>query len=319
MADVPELRTYHLSCTVDPYRDGWSLRDFLVHRFRYHDAARWEERLASGVVRVNDVVASVATVVRKGDRIGYEIEHAEPAVDFRFDVLHEDDHVLAVSKSGNLPVHGGGKFLTHTLIAKLREVWGDELRLAHRLDRETSGVVLLAKHPDASRALERAFRERRVRKEYVAVLRGETPSDWTVDAPIARREPAEPPYFRVVDAAQGKPSVTRFRRRAVTAIPDGLAVSLVEAEPLSGRTNQIRVHAAHSGHPVLGDKIYGVDPALARAFVRDGETEEILRAAGAPRHLLHCRRLELEHPAEGPPLDLRAPLPDDIRRVFPDG
>jgi 23S rRNA-/tRNA-specific pseudouridylate synthase len=326
---------------VDPYRDGWTLRDFLVHRFRYHDASRWDERLRSGVVRVNDRVAEGATVVRKGDRVGYEIEHAEPPVDFRYDLLHEDHDVLAVSKSGNLPVHGGGKFLTHTLIAKLREQWGDELRLAHRLDRETSGVVLLAKNVDAARALEVAFRERQVRKAYVAVLRGETPAAWTVDGAIARREPAEPPYFRVVDNESGKPAITHFRRLAVGVLPhpggetgdatrDGFhrapegihaapeaALSLVAAEPLSGRTNQIRVHAAHAGHPVLGDKIYGVPPDVARSFVRDGESADVLRAAGATRHLLHCARLELRHPRTGSPLRLEAPLPADFLGLFP--
>lgn len=315
---TPELRRYDLSCRVDAYRHGWPLLRFLAHRFRYHPADLWRTRVEEGVVNVNGTVATVDTVVHRDDRVEYTIHHTEPAVDFAYEVLFEDDHLLAVSKSGNLPVHAGGKFIRNTLIAELRERWGDELRLAHRLDRETSGVVLLVKSADGARSLERQFREQRVRKSYLAVLRGETPPEWTVDGAIARREPAAPPYFRVVDDAAGKRAVTRFRRVAVATGPTG-PLSLVEAEPTSGRTNQIRVHAAHAGYPILGDKIYGVPEARARDFVDRGETPELLAEAGAPRHLLHCAHLALVHPATALPWECRAPVPRDIGEFFPVG
>jgi 23S rRNA-/tRNA-specific pseudouridylate synthase len=125
-----------------------------------------------------------------------------------------------------------------------------------------------------------------------------------------------------VDPENGKPARTRFRRLAVGRhaarsagapdVPAAEPLSLVEAVPGSGRTNQIRVHAAHLGYPVLGDKIYGIPEAVALEFVREGETERVLAAAGAPRHLLHCDRLEIAHPAGGAPLDLRAPPPRDF-------
>ncbi len=306
-------RRYDLSCTVDAYRDGWTLADFLSARFRYHPPDLWRERVAEGAVRLNGERATADTVVAKGDRIDYTIWHTEPEVDFRHDVLYEDDHVLAVAKSGNLPVHGGGKFIANTLIAHLRGRWGDELRPAHRLDRETSGVVVFARSKEAAAAFERTFRERRVAKTYRAVLRGVTEPEWVIDAPIARRLPAEPPYFRIVAPGEGKPAVTRFRRLGAAAAGDGgLDLSLVEVLPEEGRTNQIRVHALHSGHPILGDKIYGIPEALAREFVAEGPTEAVRAAAGAPRHLLHCGRLVLPHPAGGPDLDLRAPIPADF-------
>ena len=313
-APGPAPRRYDLSCTVDAYRDGWALADYLAARFRYHPRDLWGRRVAEGAVRVNGARAQVDTPVAKGDRIEYTIWHAEPEVDFRHEVLYEDDWILAVAKSGNLPVHAGGKFIANTLVAHLRETREPELWPAHRLDRETSGVVVFARSRDAARALELAFRERRVEKEYFAVLRGETPDAWTVDAPIARREPAAPPYFRVVDPGEGKAASTRFRRLAILETPTPL--SLVEAVPSGGRTNQIRVHAFHSGHPILGDKIYGIPEVLAREFVAQGPTEAVIAAAGAARHLLHCARLVLPHPAgDRPELDLVAPLPDDFPSV----
>lgn len=310
-------RRYDLACHVDPYRHGWTLLRFLTHRFRYHPEDLWSVRLAEGVVRLNGTTAAADSVVQKGDRIEYTILHLEPEVDFRYQVLFEDEHLLAVAKSGNLPVHAGGKFIRNTLIAQLRERWGDELRLAHRLDRETSGVVLLAKDVATARHLEVEFRERRVGKEYWAVVRGTTPAAWTVDGAIARREPAAPPYFRVVDDAAGKPATTRFARIATAETATG-PVSLVKAEPTSGRTNQIRVHAAHRGHPILGDKIYGVPEDLAAAFVQEGESPELLRAAGAPRHLLHCARLSVRLPGGAEPWTAAAPAPADFLGLFPE-
>jgi RluA family pseudouridine synthase len=286
---------------------------FLAHRFRYHAAEVWAERLAAGAVRVNGGLASADLVVRHGDHIEYTLWHEEPEVDFRFEILHEDDRVLAVSKPGNLPVHAGGKYIRNTLIAKLRETHGDELRPAHRLDRETSGVVLLAKGREAAAALEREFHARRVRKAYVAILRGEAPEDIVVDAPIARLDPKGGSSLRVVDPLHGKPSRTVFHRIAARPAERTLpARSFVVIRPESGRTNQIRVHAKHVGHPVLGDKVYGVPERMAAGFAAGTDTPGILAAAGAPRHLLHCAFLSVQHPAPGAPLLVltAAPPPD---------
>jgi RluA family pseudouridine synthase len=314
-------RRYDLACLVDSYRDGWKLGDFLVHRFRYHPPATWTARLREGAVRVNGDPGAADRVVRRGDRVEYSLWHEEPDVDFRCDVLYEDAHVLAVAKSGNLPVHAGGKYIRNTLIAELRATRGAELRLAHRLDRETSGIVLLAKTRAAARVLEREFHARRVEKEYVAIVRGEFPPAIDVDAPIGRLEAPSVSAFRGVDPLRGKPARTRFVRLALGPAADAppatpRPVSLVAARPESGRTNQIRLHARHAGHPVLGDKIYGVPEEVARAFVAGGETEGVLAAAGAPRQLLHCRRLVIRHPATGAPLALEAPAPADFARAW---
>ena len=299
-----EEREYDLSCTVDPYRDGWRLDEFLSHRFRYHPPHVWAERLAEERVRVNGRVGRAETTLGKGDRIDYAFRHAEPSVDFRHEVLFEDDEVLAVAKSGNLPVHAGGKFIRNTLIARLRESRDDSLRLVHRLDRETSGVVLLAKSAEVARELGDEFRHHAVEKEYVAVVRGRLEARTQVDGPIARRQPAEPPYFRVV-AEGGKPAVTEFVPRTAGRVR-GREATLVTVIPREGRTNQIRVHAAHVGHPLVGDKIYGVAPELARRFVDEGEFPELLREAGAARHLLHCARLKCSRG------EFVAPLPPEF-------
>ena len=109
-----------LTCEVDSYRSGWTIVEFLAHRFKYHTAEGWEKRVNDSWVKVNDGDVDVDARVEKGDAIQYTIWHAEPDVDFSYDVLHEDDDMLAVSKSGNIPVHACGVFIANTLIAKLK-------------------------------------------------------------------------------------------------------------------------------------------------------------------------------------------------------
>ncbi|MFN8178156.1 MAG: pseudouridine synthase [bacterium] len=332
------VRRYVLSCTVDAYRDGWLLAEFLGHRFRYHPSDVWAVRLAEGAVSVNGDVAAADREVRRGDRIEYVLWHEEPEVDFAYAVLLEDEHVLAVAKSGNLPVHAGGRYIRHTLIAELRATRGSALRLTHRLDRETSGVVLLAKSREAARAIEREFHERRVRKEYLALVHGRPPDELVVDAPIARGLSPGGTPLRVVDLERGKSALTRFFRLATRDLPAAAVeegggrlgeVSLVLARPESGRTNQIRVHALHAGHPILGDKLYGpgvhgsapgvrVGPGFPQSApgvrvgrgASDTAPQDVL--AASPRHLLHGLRLVLRHPSGQGLLDLTAPPPGDF-------
>jgi 23S rRNA-/tRNA-specific pseudouridylate synthase len=361
-----EPKQLTLTCRVDSYRSGWTVLDFLAHRFRYHPRALWERRIAEGRVAVNGRTATARSIVLEDDEVSYTIEHTEPPVDDRYNVLYEDEHLLAVSKSGNIPVHASGVYITHTLIARLRERYGDSLALAHRLDRETSGVVVLAKHREAARALSGMFQRGEVRKRYLAVVWGHLwPSTFTVDAPIARNEAghgrvAEPvsaapgrpgpseevslkdrlvgetsrgedgraskpstdlgrPRLnlapkRLVDPVRGKPARTRVRLLRIVG-----PFSLVEAVPLTGRTHQIRLHLAHVGFPVVGDKLYGLSEAPKREFVECGMTDRVRRALVLDRHALHCERLEFRHPITDEPIVIGAPVPEDMGKWFERG
>lgn len=297
-----------LSCEVDPYHDGWSLLDYLCHRFRYLPRETWECRLAAGKVRLSGMTASGGTVVARGDVVTYEVSAAEPAVDSGYGIVFEDDKLLVVSKSGNIPVHAGGKYILNTLVARVRGDVGVNVNLAHRLDRETSGLVVLTKTRDAARSVSSAFAGGRVRKVYIAVVHGNPEeSEFRVDGPIAKAGREHPVPRRVVDAAAGKTAVTvfnvveRFERFAV-----------VEAKPATGRTHQVRVHLEHAGHPVVGDKIYGVRPEVLAEYMEHGMTPRVQEALLLPRHALHLKLLRLLHPRTGAPLTLEAPIPPDM-------
>ncbi len=318
-----ESETVRLSKRVDPYHNGWLLLDFLCHRFRYLQRETWVERIDAGKLRVDGRPARADTIVNTDALVEYEIRVAEPDVDFTYEVVHEDRDILVVSKSGNIPVHAGGTYFRNTLIARLREERGPELALAHRLDRETSGLVVLTRTREAARAMASAFAEGRVDKTYLAVVHGEPADDeFAVDAPLSRARrgsTTEYPIARmVVDAVGGKPARTLFRvlGTASPAGPPQKTWSLVEAKPLTGRTNQVRVHLEFAGNPMVGDKIYGVPPDVLRESIENPDSERVLRHLVLPRHALHAWRIAFPHPSGGSPLALEASLPADLASLL---
>jgi tRNA pseudouridine32 synthase/23S rRNA pseudouridine746 synthase len=209
-------------------------------------------------------------------------------------VLYADPWLLALLKpSGLLSQPGLGPELADSLISRAQERW-PEARLVHRLDRDTSGLILLARDATTHRALSAAFAERRVRKTYLAVVQG-LPADrgGVINQPLARIA-TRPPRYGVVPLEQGgKPALTRWR---VLRRFEGSSLLLLQ--PRTGRSHQLRVHLADLGHPVLGDPLYG-DTLY-------GDT------VPAPRLQLHAAGLQLLHPATGKPLHLRS-------RCFGDG
>ncbi len=322
--NATEKQRLTLTCEVDSFRSGWSIVEFLAHRFPYHTREGWTQRVRDQWVHVNATPVAPEHVVRKNDSVAYTIFHAEPAVDDRYDVLYEDDHYLAVAKSGNIPVHACGIYIVNTLIGRLREDFGAHVNLVHRLDRETSGVVVLAKHRDANRMLARLFEHGEVEKRYFAVVHG-TPAEreFVVDAPIGKIDarfqyPVEYEWGKQNDLATylpkrcvdpaGKSARTRIERLEAAG-----AFSSLRVIPEQGRTNQIRVHLAHAGHPIVGDKIYSLAGEVREEQLREGLTERVRAALVLPRHALHCEGLAFRHPFVGTRVELRAPIPDDLR------
>lgn len=318
-----EKQQLTLTCRVDSYRSGWSIVEFLAHRFPYHTRDGWTHRVRDEWVRVNDATVVPEHVVSKDDAVAYTILHAEPPVDDRYQVLFEDDHYLVVAKSGNIPVHACGIYIVNTLIARLRADFGANVNLVHRLDRETSGVVVLAKHRDANRLLARMFERGEVEKRYVAIVHGRpVEPTFVIDAAIGKIDarfqyPVEYEWGKQNDLATylpkrcvdpaGKPARTR-----VEVMETRGAFTTLRLAPEQGRTNQIRVHLAHVGHPIVGDKIYSLSGEVRDEQLREGLTERVRAALVLPRHALHCEGLAFEHPIERARVELRAPLPQDM-------
>ncbi len=318
-----EKQQLTLTCHVDSYRSGWSIVEFLAHRFPYHTRDGWTNRVRDQWVRVNDATVAPEHVVSKDDAIAYTILHAEPPVDDRYVVVFEDDHYLAVAKSGNIPVHACGIYIVNTLIARLRDDFGANVNLVHRLDRETSGVVVLAKHRDANRLLARMFERGEVEKRYLAIVHGRpVEPTFVIDAAIGKIDarfqyPVEYEWGKQNDLATYLPKRCvdpngKAARTRVEVFETRDMFTTLRVVPEQGRTNQIRVHLAHAGHPILGDKIYSLAGEIRDEQLREGLTERVRAALVLPRHALHCEGLAFEHPIEKQRVELRAPVPEDM-------
>jgi RluA family pseudouridine synthase len=275
-----------------------TLLEFLVRRFKYHTLEEWENLVHAGHVRVNGGRTVPEHLLETRHRIVYDPPHRpEPPVDASYTVLYEDDALLAVSKSGNIPTSPSGRYWHNCLVHRLQEERGDRtLHAVHRLDRETSGINLFAKSKAAARTLGRDFQQGRVYKAYAAVVRGRFPArEIYLSAPLRDAVGGEVRIRQEVHP-QGRRAATRFRLKAL--LP---GASLLEAVPLTGRTHQIRAHAAHLGHPVWGDKLYGRSESDFIAWVSGGERN------ARERHLLHATALTVRHPDTGDTLALRDP------------
>jgi 23S rRNA pseudouridine1911/1915/1917 synthase len=211
-------------------------------------------------------------------------------------------------------VHKAGKSITKNLVFLLRHASGNpdyaQIHSASRLDRETSGLVLFAKTMECLRTLHRGFAAGTVDKEYVAVVHGVIPEGLTtVNKPIGSAGCAEITYKFAIDNVAGKSALTTLE-----TVDTAGEYSLVRARPLTGRTHQIRVHCAALGHPIVGDKLYGLNEEDYIAW--RSEPKDHAHLLEFPRQALHCRRLAFSHPVTGEPMSLDATIPDDLSRLL---
>lgn len=295
--------------------------DFLVKRYCFKGEAQWLVALLEKQVMLNGTPAEASAILMWDDKILYEAPEApEPRVDRNISILYEDESLLAVNKTGNLPCHPSGCYLENTLLNILQKHTGVEgLRLINRLDRETSGVILAAKSVAVARDLSRQFFNHSVKKLYSVIVEGNFPDElhacgWLMrdaDSVVRKKRAfvAGTPYEQPLAEAEWAESL--FER----AKSDGL-LSLVNVTLMTGRLHQIRATLCSLGFPVVGDKIYGVDDKLFLKFITDQLTADDLIALRLPRQALHARELAILHPITRVPMVFKAPLPPEMCAFF---
>ena len=223
-------------------------------------------------------------------------------------ILHQDDDVIVVNKPGWVVCHPSKNGPWSSLVGALREfLSASMLHLVTRLDRETSGVVVVARHPLAARRYQMAMQNRRAEKTYLALLEGELSNTAEVNEPLMRDEKSEVAVKRRV-AGPGEIGAESAQTRFVSLVAKH-GFTLARVEPWTGRTHQIRVHAAHLGHAIVGDKLYGPDSSLYLEFAREGWTARLSAALPLRRQALHAARIKFLDPGLG---EFMAPPPDDL-------
>jgi len=236
---------------IKPADAGKTVLDFFDERFPFAGREGWLDRIDRGWILDNGRPVSYADILKENRELHhYSPKVKEPAVASDVHVLEETSGWLAVYKPAPLPMHPGGRYNKNTLLYILKEMGYENLKMVHRLDAVTSGVVLLSKHKDSAKELRAAFEAGGVRKVYHAVVAGEVTNEFTVDAPIRRKRGF---VFECGNGLAGaKPATTKFYPEEVA---NGKTV--VRCEPVTGRTHQIRLHLKHAGFPIFDDPIYG--------------------------------------------------------------
>ena len=280
---------------------GIRLDKYIAQVLPQYSRGFFQKRIKSGRITVNGSAASVHYTTKLGDGIEIDLEddikQVEPQ-DIALEILFEDGDVIVINKRPGIIVHPACGHRNGTLLNALYGHAGGLFNplLVHRLDKDTSGVMVVAKNERAKKSLVKQFQNRTIKKVYVAAVKGViTEERGRIEAPLGRA-PGDRQKI-VVGPLAKKEGITEFK---VAKRSGGFSV--IEVYPLTGRTHQIRSHMVYIGHPVLGDRVYGGPENM------DGRT--------FPRQMLHAKRISFTHPSTGKRVEFEAPLPDDMKDLM---
>jgi 23S rRNA pseudouridine1911/1915/1917 synthase len=317
---VPKLTAEPIELTVDEAFAGRRLDSYLAGQFPQYSRNLLKKVLDAGGVTIDGLVAKPAYKVRPGMRVRIALpdlpkEGPRPE-QIPLDILYEDEDLVAINKPARMVVHPARGHWSGTLTAalafhfqQLSSVGGPTRPgVVHRLDRETSGVILIAKNDLTHFSLTSQFAKRTIEKEYFAVVAGRPDHDRDViDAPIGVH-----PYQREKMAIRARHPTSREARTFYEVVERFRGFAALRVVPYTGRTHQIRLHLCHIGCPVLCDRLYGGRGRLTVGEIAGTDDSSVL----LERHALHAQRLKFIHPTTNQPIEIRAPIPDDIERVL---
>ncbi len=313
MARETSLKEIHHQGVVSPELSGKRLDQVLARLFSDYSRSRLQGWIREGRVQVDGRLRKAKEKVWAGEQITLrallEDRDGCEAEDIPLDLLYEDEHLLVVNKPAGLVVHPAAGNWSGTLQNALLHHDPELVKLpragiVHRLDKDTTGLMVVARSLPAHKRLVEALQAREIKREYMAVVNGLPTAGGTVDAPIGRHPVNR---VRMAVVAGGKPARTHFR------ISERFrAHTLLDVRLESGRTHQIRVHMAYVRHPLVGDPVYGGRLKLPPAASE--ELRSLLRGFG--RQALHARRLSLVHPLSGEGMSWVSPVPEDLAALL---
>jgi len=291
-----------LSATVPQEMGGLRLDQALARLFHQYSRSRLQDWLRSGHIKVDGRAPPARMAVSGGEQIlltppRLPDSGAPRAQRMPLKIVHEDAALIVIDKPAGLVVHPGAgqpdRTLLNALLAHAPALAGvPRAGIVHRLDKDTSGLLVVAKTVEAQTDLVKQLAERSMQRRYIALVQGDPPASGTIDAPVGRDARAR---TRMAVTHRGKPARTTYR-----VLERFGRAALVECRLETGRTHQIRVHFQHIRHPLVGDTVY-------RRGTRHG--------LSFPRQALHAAELSLRHPASGAPMTWRSPLPRDFKRL----
>ncbi|PKN77195.1 MAG: RluA family pseudouridine synthase [Deltaproteobacteria bacterium HGW-Deltaproteobacteria-10] len=295
-----------ITSRVPSLQQAQRLDSYCTYRFTYLNHEQWEKEIIDGKLSLDgEITRDPATKLCGGEMLAWDGSCiVEPEVDDRINILYEDELFIAVNKPGNLPVHPAGRYFNNTLVELLEERYGRKVYPLHRLDRETSGIILLTFEGQNGGVLSAMLAKGS--KEYLALVHGTFPDEEIIiDLPLGRDVESAVHKKRKAWPGGNETAATRLQKVRTAG-----NISLIRCFPETGRLHQIRAHLLAAGYPIIGDKLYGRDETAFLTFIRHGLTEELIKRLILPRQALHAARLVFLHPHTKKEMDLRAPLPE---------
>jgi 23S rRNA pseudouridine1911/1915/1917 synthase len=288
--------------TIKPEEDGMTVHHYLTLR-GYSHAVFVQLKKTPHSIEVNGIWYYVTDILHTGDSLCITLDEQTSslqiqAVPMTLDIIHEDEDILVINKPADMPIHPSMNHYDHTLANGVMHYFTSlniqhTFRCVNRLDRDTTGLTVIAKHMLSSAILSRQITSRDIHRTYLAIVEGDVPASGTIDAPIARKDGST--IERIVNDTDGERAVTHYKK---IAYQNGLSLVALQLE--TGRTHQIRVHMKHIEHPLIGDFLYNPESSLMA------------------RQALHSFCLTFTHPITDEPVAFYAPLPDDMKTFFPD-
>ncbi len=287
-----------------------NLREHLIARYRWGRGPAWRETFYPARVRLNGAPVDADTIVQPGDTVAYlHLRAEEPVPAQPLQVLYEDEWMLVLHKADDAPVSPSGQYYFTSLAIRVREAFGNpELTPIHRLDLETSGPLVFAKRALDLKRFHRLFTAKTLRKTYRALVLGRFPEE--VKRIAGRMVPAQGSRIETklwLEPGDESHSLTRVLRTVHHESPEAGPLTEVELEPVTGKTNQLRVHLAYVGYPIVGDKKYHPDESVFLDWLEHRDFARLRAALVLPRQALHCHALEFPHPFTGEDLRIQAP------------
>lgn len=292
-----------LTYQITTSENGITIGDYLKKKGYSHPVLVQLKRTQEGIKR-NGVWAYVTEKLASGDTLTTILEEKEEKntaipVELKFEIIYEDEDIIVINKPANMPVHPSMNHYENTLANAL--AWYNEknsisypFRCMNRLDRDTTGLTIISKNALSAAILSRQISTHQIHRSYYAICQGHVPDKGTINAPIARKNGST--IERQVNFTQGETAITHYTRVAYDPMKD---LSLVLLSLETGRTHQIRVHMKHLGYPLIGDFLYNPDYNWIK------------------RQALHAAFLEFLHPISQKPMRLEAPMPEDLKSLFP--
>jgi 23S rRNA pseudouridine955/2504/2580 synthase len=296
--------------TIRFHQSGLQLANFLENQFTYYNSVAWSRELSEGKLSINGSLASGNEVLKMGDKICFlGPEFQEPEVDTNISILFEDEYFLVVSKSGDLPVHPAGRYKKNTLLEILKSQYNQDISIVHRLDRETSGIILVAKNPKSASRLHRLFSERHILKEYIVYIYGNFPDHFNACGWIGRdlqSKIRKKQIFSINQEPNFQETHTEFQ-----ILERFGNISKIIAKPITGKMHQIRASLHSLGFPVVGDKIYGLSEDIFLDFIQTGNAPNY----PISRQALHAHKIEFQHPFTNEFHSFFAEEPEDMKSI----